>query len=867
MTGHAKKIAAAGLLAMVLSASSARAQSGTVETVEVQGLVRMTREAFLHAFSIRAGDPYDRARIQDEFRKLWKMGLFSDIVVEAEDGPRGGKVLVVKVKERPHLASVTFEDNKILTRTQIEDRLKERKVSLDLGKPLNMKSVFDAESVIRDYLGEKGYLDGKVNHTVDAPTETSSAVRFTIRPGGKTRIRKIDFVGNKVYSDAKLMRQLKLTRPWRWYWPWTDKNLYHPVKWEQDVQGVVDLYLNSGYLNVEVRPPVVEVKEIVPRAKGRAKPPAPSGTAPAEAVKTSPGAAAPRAPAADPKAARKELRRAERERKRAEKELQNADARIKRWVHLTVPINEGESYRLGEVTFSGNTVFGGKELRTFIPVRKGDVVNQSLLKLGTDAISRAYGDRGYLYANVVRQIRRDAEERVADVEIVVTEDRPYYVGRIEFAGNTSTRDEVLRREFALKEGDLFSRSRLDLSLNKINQLGYFEAKEQPVIEPVEGEGRVRITVQGEEKSRSQIQIGGGYSGADGAFFTGYYSTQNFLGRGQILAVSLQLGGRRNLYSISFLEPWFLNRPYQLGFNVFRRDTDYGGSLRSSGRGGGITLGRQIGYFSRLQLKYDYENIETTGFTVSSRNTSNRISSLTPAFSYYKIDNPYRPSRGWSLAAEMQVAGGFLGGNTSFLRPILSYTGYKRVWRRTFMAFHAEAGLVRSWGDARANNTTASYEGTPLYQRFWIGGEQGPRVFDIRSVTPLRFVKLDPYGRVVDAVRDPRGLAVADYDRNGDGILNQGDLVELGGDRYYLFQAEYVVPVGGPVEAAWFLDAGNSLFEDAPWGTRDLRLSTGIELRFYLPVFPVPLRLIYGWPIRSLAGDRTSSFTFSIGRSF
>src|SRR4029079_2656613 len=129
-------------------------------------------------------------------------------------------------------------------------------------------------------------------------------------------------------------------------------------------------------------------------------------------------------------------------------------------------------------------------------------------------------------------------------------------------------------------------SKLDLSVAKVNQLGYFEVKKDDVIvEPVEGEGRVRITVPGQEKGRNEIQIGGGNSGIYGAFFQGFYSTRNFLGRGQVLSASIQVGGRSNRYSISFQEPWFLNRPYTLGFSVFRRDIDYGGgpcTARASG---------------------------------------------------------------------------------------------------------------------------------------------------------------------------------------------------------------------------------------------------------------------------------------------
>ncbi|MBZ5639692.1 MAG: outer membrane protein assembly factor BamA [Acidobacteriia bacterium] len=881
MISGSRTLAALVLAATACVALPARAQptQGTVEAIETQGLQRMTREALLHVFGIHVGEPYDPAKIREEFRKMWNLGIFSDISVEAEDGPNGGKVLILKVKEKVVLTSVAYEDNKVLTRTQIEDRLKERKILLDPGKPLNLKSVFEAESAIRDYLGEKGYLDPQVSHRIDNPTETTGTVNFSIRPGGKTRIRGIHFVGNTVYSERRLLKSLKLTRAWRWWWPWSSKALYHPAKWDMDVANVRELYENRGYLDVDIRPPVVDVKQIVKGGSGK----------PADAAKDKAAAATPEAPgggkdaaAASPKAAealrplspREERKRAEKRRreeerakKRAEKARKKAEPKVKRWVYLTVPVSEGPEYRAGNISVTGNSLFADKDLLAFIPLRKGDVVNIGLLKIAVDAITKAYGNKGYYLATAVQQRERHPETKIADVQIVINEDKPYYVSRIEFTGNTVTRDRVLRREFPLNEGDLFNRSLLDLGVSKLNQLGYFEAKEQPVVEPIEGESRVRITVEGEEKSRNEIQIGGGYSGLDGVFFQGLFSTRNFLGRGQTVSTSIQVGGTASRYSISFVEPWLFSRPYNLGFSLYRQDVDYGNSLTSSSRGGGAVVGRQLGYFTRIQTSFNVEVDTSTNFSVLAGQSTTRITSLTPSYSYYRVNNPYRPSRGWSITADVQLAGGALGGDTSFYKPMLLFSGYKRAVRRTFLGFHAEAGLIRSWQGASLGGTV-DVNGVPRFSRFWIGGDtQGPRIFDVRTITPLRFVRLDSLGRIVEAVQDPRGRLVSQFDRNADGILDRNDLVEVGGDRYFLLQTEYAMPLSGPVEAAFFVDVGNSLFEDTRWGFKDARVSAGIEMRFYLPVFPVPLRLMYGWPLRKLQEDRTSNFMFSIGRSF
>ena len=214
---------------------------------------------------IKVGDPYDPERVYDRFKALWRMGggVFQDITFESEVGPNGGVVLVIKVKERPRLTAVTYEDNKVLTRTNIDDELKQRGQStrLRLGQPLDMGGVFFVESAIREMLAQRGYLNATVEAQVRRVTETSRAVHFKILPGGKTRVRKINFVGNEIISDRKLRSQLQLTAQRKWYWPWSSKNLYHPLKWEQDVNNLRDVYQNNGYLDINIRPPVVEAKQ------------------------------------------------------------------------------------------------------------------------------------------------------------------------------------------------------------------------------------------------------------------------------------------------------------------------------------------------------------------------------------------------------------------------------------------------------------------------------------------------------------------------------------------------------------------------------------------------------------------------------
>jgi outer membrane protein insertion porin family len=846
------------------------AQSGSIERIEVLGLYRMTHEAFLHALAMKIGDPYDEGNLRQRYKALWDLGLFEDIVVEKETGSEGGAVLIFKVKERPVLSAVTYEDNKVATRTNIEDRLKEREVRLGLGKPIDMRAIFFAETAIRELLAEKGYLDAVVEATVRKVTETTRAVHFSMVTGGKTRIRDITFTGNTVFSGRKLKGELELTEERKWYWPWSGKNLYHPVKWDQDVIKIRELYQNRGYLDIEIRPPVVDLRE------DEGKSPEPSDQEPAAEPEEPEESAETPAPAVveseEPELTKRQAEKKERREKRARKKALKSQ-KVKRWAYLTVPVVEGEQYVMGEMNIIGNEVFPEELLRALIPLNEGAIFQNNVLEAAVEGIRRMYEDRGHLYATVVRRIERREGENIADVELFIEEDEPYYVARIEFRGNSKTHDRVLRREMLISEGDLFNRTMLNISKMKVNQLGYFQVPEEPVIEPIEDEKRVNITFAGEEQGRNEIQVGGGYSGYEGAFFNGVYSTRNFLGRGQILSAALQVGGRSERYQLSVQEPWFLNRPWRLGFSIYSRELDYGYTLTSSSTGAGVVIGKRIKRFANLDFSYNWENVSSQSILVGVPDTetddlttvsdSLNISSVTPIFFYSTINNPYRPTRGKSLRISTQVAGGPLGGDVSFIKPIVAFTGYRRAFGKTYLAVHARAGIVREWKDT-GYISRSSIESIPRYHRFWLGGDTlGPRVFETRTITPWRYVVLDDDNNIVDVLGDPRLGPADDYVGSGGVPIP----IEVGGDRFYLLQAEFAWPLNEQAEIALFADVGDSLFEDQPWGFDNARIAAGIELRFHLPIFPVPLRLIYGAPIRELEGDRTSSFTFSIGKSF
>lgn len=844
-----------------------------IERIEVVGNHRLTADAFVFASGLKAGASYDPAEIKRAFKRLWEKDLFLNLSVEASDGDKG-KVVTFHVQERPILVAVEYDNVRAITKSNIEDAFKQRGLDLSIGKPVNQKSLWKGSEYIKDLLASKGYLDSSVNFRADPVSESSQSVRFTIRQGPRTRIKKIEFVGNEIYSDRRLKRTLKQTRESSLYAHIGGKDLWRPALYDQDVQKIFELYKSRGYLDVEIKPPVVDVREPgkkVDEAKERAR--------------------EEKAKLADQKRAEKEAKAAAKRKKRPPRPGAPPptvkEPRIRRWVYLTVKVKEGPQYKTGTMTVKGNTVYTEKQVLARFPLLPGMVLNDSALQYGIERLRSDYGAKGYIYATATKSVVR-REGNIADVTIEINEDKAYNVAQIEFEGNTVTRDTVLRREMRLNEGELLSRPVLDLSSFKIQQLGYVKLDPDPLIEPVEGSESARVRIKLEEQGRNQVEVGGGYSGLEGFFFTGSYSTRNFLGRGEILSAYAQLGGRRTLYQLSFQEPWFMGKPYQLGFSIYRQDTQFAQDQTQTGNGGSVVIGRQLGAFTKVQALYRFESVDfiDSGSNLQSTALSRShttIGSLTPSYSYDKVDDPFRPTRGRILTFSAQVAGRAFGGDNSFIKPLVQFTQYFPFIRKTFFGLHLEGGYVAPYGSASPQG--GEIMDIPRFERFFVGGDLlGPRIFETRSISPVVFVARDGtaiafkkkdilrtngrdiLGNPIYTFCDPR----FDFDGTPGCGVDQHFTPgrdRIGGNRYFLTQFEYAIPVANPFILAFFLDAGNAFAEGESFNFDTLRVSGGLEARIYLPVFQAPIRFILGRPIKKQPGDNTNAFQFSIGTSF
>lgn len=791
--------AATVLLAGALGAGAARAQPDEprVALVDVQGNQFLQKDTLLFYVSTKPGDSYDERRLRDDFRRLWETGFLDDMSLDVRDAP-AGKVVTFVVRERKRIQVVDYRGSKALTATNIEDELKKRDAQLRIDTFYDVGKARRVEGVIKEMLAAKGRPFGTVRHDARNIGTSGTQVSFIIEDGPKARVKSISFSGNQVFSDGTLRGRMKKIKPAGFFnLSWLGgKSTYSEEKWSSPTEGdkarLQDYYLDHGFVTATVGEPQVTYED-----GGSKKKPV-------------------------------------------------------KWMHIDIPVVEGDQYRVGEVKFEGLTVFKEESLRPLFKLQTGDVYRESRIKKAYEKLRDFYGSQGYFQWTGLTQRHPDPDRKVVDVTLTMDEDKRYYVGQIHFTGNDSTRDKVIRREVYLSEGEVFNTEALKLSVKRINQLGYFKPMEGAPefnLSP-KSEDHLDITFKVEEQNRNQFTFGGGVSGLEGTFINASFQTANFLGLGETFQIAAQTGKRTKNYQVAITEPYLFDRPITAGIDLFKRKLTYEsfGSVQGyvdERKGVGLVAGFPLSRFSRLFTNYNFEVVDLRQLAVdpafSGTQTTplfdptlfglaqGRESRFSPSFVYNTVDNPWTPRAGVRLNLGNVFAGGPLGGNLDYLRPSVEAIWYIPHTRRTALGLRVDTSYIRQYGGTQT---------LPYYLRFFLGGETQVRGYNIRAVGPVDYARAQP--------------------------------VALGGNKYFLFNAEYYFDIAGPLRGLLFYDAGQAFLEGQGINLRQLRISTGAELRFLMPVLNVPFRLIWAYnpnrDPRDLFTPR-KTFKFAIGTTF
>lgn len=525
-------------------------------------------------------------------------------------------------------------------------------------------------------------------------------------------------------------------------------------------------------------------------------------------------------------------------------------------VKITVPVKEGEIHTFDSVSVTGNTVFNEEQVIGNWPLKKGDVLRRKPMQARIDALDEAYRMRGYIYAYVDPEYV-DKGNNVVDVNIRVFEGEQFRLGRLEFEGNTTTKDKVLRREIFLEEGQIMDMETFKQSLYKLGQLGYFRVTDNPDFKVNPDQKTVDIKVKGIEEGRNDVQFGGGYSESGGFFVQAQFGTRNFLGEGENFSLGYQRGRQTNYFSIAYADPWFLDTPNSLGISLYNRETvlPRAFGFEQRGKGGTIAYGYRLRRFDSLGLVYGYERARSLYETAEEPDPNGNIpipivsdlrfttSSIVPSYRYDSRDNPFDAMRGTRINLSLAYAGGPLGGTIDMFKPTLGLTRFFRLSRKSAFSVNVEGGYIKPFGDNV--NCAYTYDELnrditqlciPTSERFLVGGES--------SVRGFRYGTLGPY----------------------ENYPNYG-LRPAGGYKYHVYNAEYIYRLNDPLRLVLWADAGRAYGYREKFDVAKLRYSFGAEMRIFLPVFQFPLRFIYAVNPSPEDTDDFEGFQFTIGNTF
>jgi outer membrane protein insertion porin family len=842
-----------------------------IEDIRFEGNRRIRRDTLQARIFSRKGDPYNEETLRRDFQALWNTQFFEDVELKVYDGDKpNGKIIVFKVSERPVIRRIRYDGIHSISESDILDRFKERKVGLTVESQFDPTKIKKAEVVLKELLGEHGRQFATVTPQYEKIASSNAVILvFKIDEGPKVKVGKIHFTGNHAFSDRKIIRAMHHDRPYAIPLYFTEINVmsktYDHDKLVEDIEvGIRGLYQDNGYFKVVVGDPVLENVDtqgwkygvpLMGRTTGKA-------------------------------------------------------------VNITIPIEEGEKYYMGTLKIASADPDKGLSLKVdalkgVFPLKQGDVFSASKIRKAMEDYTKIYGRYGFI--DFVPEPETDIEEQTKRINITMKfdEGKQYYVHRIDFSGNTTTRDKVIRRELLIDEGMLFDKHAWEVSILRLNQLDYFDKLDPDKAAEIKRntkDGTVDILLKLHEKGKQSIGLQGGVSGLAGGFIGLTYQTNNFLGLGETLTISASVGQYQRNAMFGFTEPYLFDRPIATGFTVFSTLYKFDQAEQAA-----VLTGQAVSINPQYVQNY---NQNSTGFTVFARyplkryaftilgvtygltrtdiSTYNQASQLlftqlqyrsiagpsaltgilastvTASLSRNTLNNPLNATTGKSFFFSTAFTGGPLGGNVNSLTTTGEYKFFHPVnHKRNAIGFRFLAAWTTGYGGKEV----------PPYSRFYMGGENDIRGFDIRAISPITYIP-SVYNQVVTFYQNNR------FGGSGSPLLGAFSVPLVaytitfpGGDLEGVGNFEYRIPIAGPVGMTLFVDTGttgilnkNALklnadgveyinqnfplvnqgqqLQIAPGTNFHPRMSTGIEFNVNIPIIQAPFRIYYAYnPLR------------------
>ncbi len=501
---------------------------------------------------------------------------------------------------------------------------------------------------------------------------------------------------------------------------------------------------------------------------------------------------------------------------------------------ITIVIAEGPQYHVGKIAVSGEKAATEANIRALLKMKEGSVYSPKALHDDAKAIADAYGSGGYVDLVVLPEGTPAGPARI-DVHYKIEEGDRSFLQRVNIAGNTRTKDKVIRREVLLAPGDVFNTVRVDTTKKRLENLGYF-SKVETYPEDTEIAGRKDLDILVQEKRTGSLTFGGGFSTIDqlvgfAELTQGNFDLMNwpaFTGAGQKFRLRLQYGTQRKDFVLSLTEPYFLDRRLSLGGQLFFSEATYLSTVYDQRNYGfAIELRKPINAYMYATLGYRLQDVDifnvdpSASVEIQSQEGSFVESEILTSLVFDRRDNPLLSRRGQRVTLSPYIAGGFLGGDVQIYGFDVEGSQYFRFRWDTILLLNVEVATVNTWG---------SGDQVPIYDRLYLGGSNNLRGFPFREVGP----------------QDDQGQPI-------------------GGNSMARATVEFTFPIIEKARGAIFYDTGFVNSEAWSFGFNHIASDIGVGIRLDLPIGP--LRLDYGYPIQRDGYNGGGHFNFNVGYQF
>jgi outer membrane protein insertion porin family len=589
-------------LAFLALALASVASADPVSAVRIQGNERVEPETIQSYLPFKAGGEFDPAEASSIIKSLYATGLFANVDVKYDSG-----TVTVTVVENPMVNRVAFEGNKDLATKRLEElvTLKPRAIY----SPAKVQA--DVQALQAAYR-TRGRFTAQVRAQLIQRDQNRVDVIYNVDEGSKSRIARLNFVGNQHFGDDEL-EGVVATKPTAWWRFLTSNDTYDPARLDVDRDNLRRFYLTKGYADVQITSAVAELTR------------------------------------------------------------NKRDFVITYTVFEGPQYDYGTvGLKLAEEAKGTATGLKPDEFRKLVEMKAGQRFNAKEVDDTTDKLIDALGNKGFAFLDVTPDYQKDENARTVGVTFVIHPGPRVYVDRINIEGNTRTRDYVIRREMRLAEGDAYSADKIKRSKDRLNYLGFFD-KVDVAQKPAGAPDKVDLDVKVHEQSTGEFNVGAGYSTFDGLLATADVRERNFLGRGQDVSLRFAVSQRQQQYDFGFTEPYFLGQDLSAGFDLFNDTISFQDESQydKSTKGGDLRLGFPLSEYTRNTVTGGFRQIKISGVPTTAsafiqRDAGSRSSPfMSDTWAYDNRDSQLTPTKGYRVALTGEYSG--FGGSDTYAR--------------------------------------------------------------------------------------------------------------------------------------------------------------------------------------------------------